>query len=68
MARLKCIAHDMNVACRVKRIIQSAIGDRDEVIDDRRASRERSRVDKLGCTEFGRPSFFIRVRVDGDDS
>lgn len=67
MASLKRSAHNVDVARRVKREVQTAVRDLDKIILDPSALRELSGVHKLCCTEFTSPRLFARVGVDSNN-
>ena len=68
VARFKSRTHDMNVARAVKRVVEAAVGDFDEVVLDALALGELRRVDEVCRTHLLCPRLLAGIGVDGDDA
>lgn len=55
-----------HVSRRVKRKVESTVGEFDEVILNAFAVRQLTRVDEIRRAKLARPRFLCRIHVDGD--
>lgn len=67
MASLESSTHDLNVACAVKGVVATTVGQLDQLVDNRLALGEGARVDKVSGAELARPLLLAVVDIDSDD-
>ena len=67
MASLESSTHDVNVACAVKGVVATAVGELDQLVDNRRALGQSGRVDEVGGAELTRPLLLAWVDIDNND-
>ena len=71
VARLQGRAHHMDVARAVKRVVETAVGDRNEMLHHRISAFDTwhvLRVDKLSRAKRFGPRFLGRIHVNGNDA
>lgn len=67
VASLESSTHDVNVARAVESVVATAVGELDQLVDNRLALGEGGRVDEVGGAELARPLLLAGVNIDNDD-
>jgi hypothetical protein len=57
-----------HVASAVESVVETTVGNLDEVILDLRALGELRGVNKIGSTELASPGLLVGIGIDGDDA